>query len=362
MAGLAGGGPGSEYATSPSQVAITDAWLTSATGSDFLNSYQRYFGSDVFAQGNMGYRDPGDPIINGGLLSDMSGGGEHFVYDLMQVLGSSKDATGEPLPFDASDVVRLAKQLWADPDLRSQYGLFGNSVIMTRLRSELSATGVIGKRGRKTQYATVGEEVAAMNPIARENYYREQAIRAEEDFYQQHQGIYGLYQQYFGLGRHQVTQQQILDVAAHGNDTASWNDYIRTLPSHVAGINIGAYFDIRQLADKTSQAIYGHDANDQVVKDLFDRKLNVKEGVQFYFDQLPLQPGKNIEPIAYNMLWKSAREHTQAIWNQEPSPLDLNDMWVKHGSPGQLVPATQAQESAKTGAPDPAAEKQQNAA
>ncbi len=360
--------------SSPMDTTVTqDPWGYSAAGQQFASDIVGYFGGqDPFAQGQLhalNRRGTADYWTSGGALAGVD---PHFIYDLMQVLGGSKDGQGNPLPFDATDVTRLGQQLWADTDLRNQYHVFGNSVITSRLKAELSQNGTIGKRGAKSKYGSVAEEFAAMNPMAQQSYLRQQAddaradaIQAEADFKRAHASAYQLYQQYYGRD---PSHPEADAVMAAGPDIQQQNDFIRTLPSHVAGINVGAYFDLRQLADKQSQVIYGHDSNDQIVKEMFDRKLTAKDGVQFYYDQMPLQPGKNIEPIAYNLLYKSAAEHTQAIWNQNPSPLDLATVWAKNGSPG-AIPATAAAQSSTpptppqpgAGEPNPQPAKQQAA-
>lgn len=151
-----------------------------------------------------------------------------------------------------------------------------------------------------------------------------------------------LWQRYFGID---PTDTQILQVVQHGQDAQQWEDYIRTLPSHVPGIAIGPYTDLRALADTAFQSVYGHPSNDRVVQELFNAGLDTKEGVAYYVDQLPFQPGKQVSPIVYNAVFGSAAAYTQQIWNQSPDPRDLFAIWQQAGAPGQLQ-AADAQEAA----------------
>jgi murein DD-endopeptidase MepM/ murein hydrolase activator NlpD len=156
--------------------------------------------------------------------------------------------------------------------------------------------------------------------------------------------IRSLWQRYFGID---PTERQILSVVPHGQDATQWEDFIRTLPSHLPGIAIGPYLDIRSLADSKFQSVYGHPSNDRVVQELFNAGLTNPDGVGYYIDQMPFQPGKQVSPIVYNAVYGSAAAYTQQIWNQPPDPRDLFDIWQQAGAPGQLQ-AADAMEAANT--------------
>jgi hypothetical protein len=160
------------------------------------------------------------------------------------------------------------------------------------------------------------------------------------DLKRQYGAIYQLWSQYFGSF---PSNEQVLSIAHSGGDASQWEQTIRAMPSHIPGINAGAYSDAKAIADKVSQGIYGHQASDDIIKDLIDKGDANPSGAQYYYDQLPLQPGKNIAPTVYNLLYKSAEQHTQAVWNQVPSPIDLHTVWQKEGSPGAITP-TQSQQ------------------
>jgi hypothetical protein len=158
--------------------------------------------------------------------------------------------------------------------------------------------------------------------------------------------VESLWMKYFGA---LPTAEQMMQVIGSGTDPTQWEDYIRGLPNHL-GIAVGTYFDIRQLADGAMQKVYGTPANDDIVKQLYDKGLGDPAGVNYFIDQMPFQPGKHVDPVVFNTLWGDSNQFTQQLWNQGPHPLDLQSIWQKAGSPGAL-PASQAKLEAMQPAP-----------
>lgn len=149
-------------------------------------------------------------------------------------------------------------------------------------------------------------------------------------------GAASLYQKYFGRDPDIATMQDIL---SHGNDEASYESWIRQMASHIPGMAVGPYDDLKKLADAESMRIYGNPSNDTIIKDLYDRGLTSASGVEYGYSQLPFQPGKHVDPIVYNQVYKSAKEYSMGVWNQEPHPLDLQSIWEKGGMPGSIPPS-----------------------
>ena len=141
-----------------------------------------------------------------------------------------------------------------------------------------------------------------------------------------------VFRTYFGR---EPTDQELIDIVGHGNDEASIETYVRSMPSHVPGIAMGDYTDLRKIANSVSQKIYGHDSNDQIVKSLYDSQATTPSAVNFYYSQLPFQPGKDVSPIIYDQVYKSAAAYSQAVWNQEPHPVDLQAIYNAAGGTGQ---------------------------
>jgi hypothetical protein len=155
--------------------------------------------------------------------------------------------------------------------------------------------------------------------------------------------VRSLWQKYYGVD---PTAEQMMRVIGAGTDPAQWEDYIRGLGSHLPGITIGSYTDLRGLADAAFQKVYGNPSNDDVVKELHDKNLTTAEGVMFYVDQLPFKPGRDVPPIVYNAVYGSAAQHSQNIWNQPPHPQDLQAIWTAAGAPTEL-PASQLAQAAQ---------------
>jgi len=195
------------------------------------------------------------------------------------------------------------------------------------------------------KYSLLDPQDAADRAQAAQDRAEARAEREEARFRRDHATTFELYNKYF---QSEPTAAQILDIEAHGSNRFQWETYIRTLPSHLPGVSIGQYLDTKNLADAESQKIYNHPASDGNIQDLINLKYSTDNEVQSYYIGLDLQPGKNINPVEYNKMYKSAEEYTQAVWNDVPNPNDLWHVWQKAGQPGALQDGQQV-----AGAPEP---------
>jgi murein DD-endopeptidase MepM/ murein hydrolase activator NlpD len=89
-------------------------------------------------------------------------------------------------------------------------------------------------------------------------------------------------------------------------DNNQIEDRIRAMPSRLAGMNMGQYFDLRSLADTTSQSTLGHVSTDSIVKDLWDAKATDPQSVKDWYgyhtpNEIDYESYKNI--VIANQDW-----------------------------------------------------------
>lgn len=240
--------------------------------------------------------NPGDLVgLSGGAMNDPSSGnsdGPHIEFQVINPQGQFVN----PTPY--------LEQIFSGASFASMMTTFGAGIVGGGISATAAKDRLLGR-----------------DPILDAKYGQ----------------VRSLWQKYFGVD---PTAEQMMKVIGAGADPQQWEDFIRGLPSHMPGVNIGSYFDVRQLADSAFQKIYGNPSNDQVVKELINKGLTNAEGVAYYVDQLPFQPGKDVAPIVYNAVYGSASQYSQSVWNQPPDPRDMAAMHAAAGAPGSL-PATQ---------------------
>jgi hypothetical protein len=265
----------------------------------------RLAGSDPFARGGS-YASEQEEAARGGPMAPgaLHGIPPEFVREIFDVLADHDLGLED---FGVDRFYGLVQGYWQDKAVRGQYEA-GFSV-RAHINRLLKKEGLFGPGGRK------GKSL-------------------ESQLHEQYPGIVSLYHQYFGRT---PSVAEIQATLAQGKELPEWEAHVRGLPSHLAGIAIGPYSDLRGLANEKSQKIYGHDSNDTIIKELYDQGLTVSAGVQYYYDQLPFKPGAGgVPPIVYNTVYRSAAEYTKAVWGQEPHPMDLHTLWQRAGSPDRI--------------------------
>lgn len=245
--------------------------------------------------------------VNPGDLLGLSGG----------LPADSRDSTGPHLEFQVRnpqgqpvDSMPLLQQLFTGTTFASLMTQFGSGILGAGVSATEAKNRLLGR-----------------DPILDAKYGQ----------------VRSLWQKYFGVD---PTAEQMSRVIGAGTDPAQWEDYIRGLPSHLPGVTIGSYMDLRGLADAAFQKVYGNPSNDDVVKELHDKNLTTAEGVAYYVDQLPFKPGRDVSPLVYNAVYGSAAQYSQNVWNQPPHPQDLHAIWTAAGAPTEL-PASQLAQTAQ---------------
>jgi murein DD-endopeptidase MepM/ murein hydrolase activator NlpD len=113
--------------------------------------------------------------------------------------------------------------------------------------------------------------------------------------------LWSAWQKYFGTN---PTSQFLQGaIAAGATDPGSADAYVRNLPSHIKGMNVGQYTDIKAAADASSQNYFGHATTDGIVAELFNLyggAVSAKEIQSWY---------------GYTSANQLAADHYQAIYN-----------------------------------------------
>ncbi len=112
----------------------------------------------------------------------------------------------------------------------------------------------------------------------------------------------------------------VYDVLAHGQSPQEWLDYIRSKDSHIPGIAMGAYYDLRTNAESASQTELGHGTTDSVVKSLWDAQMTTPKEVDFWYRHNGIT-GQGVTPQAYTAAYKAAQPYMASIYN-EPANAD----------------------------------------
>lgn len=115
------------------------------------------------------------------------------------------------------------------------------------------------------------------------------------------------------FGRH-PTSGELTDLIAHGTTTDQLEQYLRTKPSHVPGVSIGVYQDIKGNLDAVSQKLFGHAGTDGMVKELADQGKTSPTAVEFWLTQMDIA-GK-MDPGQYQTLYKLNAPSMNAIYNE----------------------------------------------
>jgi len=119
-----------------------------------------------------------------------------------------------------------------------------------------------------------------------------------------------LFEKYYGR---RPTAGELMAVAKAGN-AKQQEDYVRALGSHLPGLTIGQYTDLRGLADSASQEIFGHPATDAIVKEMADRGMTTKTSAQFFYEQMAIRG--QMDSQTYNSIYQAAAPHMRALYNE----------------------------------------------
>ncbi len=154
---------------------------------------------------------------------------------------------------------------------------------------------------------------------------------------------------YFGRLPTDAELTAIATAGGPNQDVISMEDYVRSLPSHMAGIAIGIYSDLRKTVDNASLTALGHAGSDAVVKELYDAKTTSPADVKYWYQaHSPNQVG--IDDATYNAAYLANAAHTQAIYGDNPPPNTVISQ-IQANTPATPAPSDQAQTAASAPLP-----------
>lgn len=131
------------------------------------------------------------------------------------------------------------------------------------------------------------------------------------------------WQTYFGSP---PSPEDVYNVLNHGSSPAQWSDYIRALPSHIAGLNQGQYYDMRQTADAVSGSVLGHPATDGIVAELSQQGLTSKQAVTNWYNEFGTT---GVPQDDYQKIYTAVQPTMDNIFNEKAGadPRDIKSIY-----------------------------------
>jgi len=125
------------------------------------------------------------------------------------------------------------------------------------------------------------------------------------------------FKKYFGR---EPTSQELETLIAHGTSQDALEAYLRTLPSHVPGVSIGMYEDVKGNLDNlmntgtSNLPGLGHGGTDGMVQELVNKGITSPAGIQYWLIQMDIQ-GK-MDPSTYQQIFQLNQTYQQGIYNE----------------------------------------------
>lgn len=254
----------------------------------------------------MGYYDPNldayvegpaspDPMAGGASADSMGGGFATLGIFQRDVLTAMLDSGIDIGQLDPTTLTALYQQLADNPDVARSWTELGRtspSDMVKYLKQELfdqkTSTDptllqlgmtIAGQAG-PSSLTSIYESQARADIQARAAYGISEEGYARQTLYDK---AVTLWEQYFGR---RPTDAEFNSVVNSGKDLQQWTNYVRSLPSHIAGMNMGLYTDGRALVDSESNRVFGHAGTDGIVKQLHDQNLLDPGGAKLFYDQM----------------------------------------------------------------------------
>lgn len=105
-------------------------------------------------------------------------------------------------------------------------------------------------------------------------------------------------------------------VLQNGTSPTEWTSFIRSLPGHIPGMNVGQITDLRTLADTASTKYFGHLATDGIVKELNDQGMVGQSDVNFFYGQLSENQLAGIDKQTYAQIAKVLEPNMKGALNE----------------------------------------------
>jgi murein DD-endopeptidase MepM/ murein hydrolase activator NlpD len=137
------------------------------------------------------------------------------------------------------------------------------------------------------------------------------------------------------LGRRPLASE-IRQVAQKGLNSDQLKSYIDSLPSSIPGISHGVYGTLQSSANSEFQKLFGYQVPDSMVKELYDHGLVTPSSQALYLSQLPW--GQVQDHYGVNAAYQAAQPYMNGIWNDQPHPQDLHNIYNKAVNSGYQPP------------------------
>lgn len=119
---------------------------------------------------------------------------------------------------------------------------------------------------------------------------------------------------YKWMGRY-PTAGELLNLVAHaGSDPTSLDNYFRTQPSHIPGVSLGAYNDIKGNLDSVSNSLYGFSGTDAMVKELYDSGNTSPVAIKYWLTQQDI--AGHLGKDAWAQVYKANQPYMNGIYNE----------------------------------------------
>ena len=145
------------------------------------------------------------------------------------------------------------------------------------------------------------------------------------------------FEKYFG--RHPTASELTNLVNRTGGDPNAIDSYMRAQPSHIPGVSMGMYQDVKSNLDSVAQKLFGHGGTDGMVKELVDQGKTSPTAVEFWLTQQDIL-GK-MDPNQYAHIYQLSSPHMQSVWNESGyDPRMASQIYQQAQSQGVHVPST----------------------
>lgn len=144
---------------------------------------------------------------------------------------------------------------------------------------------------------------------------------------------------------------EIRQVAQLGMDSDQLKQYINSLPSHISGLSYGSYQLLQQQGNSEFQKLFGYQIPDAMVQELFQKGIVTPSAISLYLAQHPANEVAQ-DPAGMNAAWGAASQYSSGIWNDQPHPLDISNLYAMAKQQGYSPPSHEGEQLAPSASPD----------
>jgi murein DD-endopeptidase MepM/ murein hydrolase activator NlpD len=140
------------------------------------------------------------------------------------------------------------------------------------------------------------------------------------------------------LGRRPLANE-IRQVAQLGLNSEQLKQYINSLSSHIPGMSYGTYQLLQQQAGSEFSKLFGYQVPDSVLSELFQKGAVTPSAINLYLAQQPANEIAQRDPAGFNAAYNAAKGPATGVWNDQPHPGDLANIYKQAQQQGYQPPA-----------------------